>query len=109
MPRVAVEVELSTNERRQLSQWAKMGPRALAVRSKIILLASQGLRNDQIVARLRGTKHAATRNTVSTWRQNFARLGLRAFGRQASKPDNFVKRGARRSVKKRSAARAHTG
>ena len=67
---VAVEVVLSEAERERLESWARRGKsaQALALRSRIVLAAAEGLKNTEIVARL-SLDHA----TVRKWRNRFAR------------------------------------
>jgi transposase len=66
---VAVEIELSDVEREQLEAWARRrkSAQAVALRSRIVLLAAEGLRNTAIAERL-----AVTRPTVTRWRSRFA-------------------------------------
>ena len=51
---IAVEVVLSESEREQLESWARRGKsaQALALRSRIVLAAAEGLKNTEIAARL---------------------------------------------------------
>jgi transposase len=67
---IAVEVVLSEAERERLESWARRGKsaQALALRSRIVLAAAEGLKNTEIVARL-SLDHA----TVRKWRNRFAR------------------------------------
>jgi transposase len=69
----AVEVVLSPDERQQLEAWARRptSAQALAQRSRIVLLAAEGLKNTEIAARL-----GLARDTAATWRRRYARLGL---------------------------------
>jgi len=66
---VAVAVELSDDEREQLEAWARRrsSAQALALRSRIVLLAAAGLKNTEIAERL-----AVTRPMVTKWRSRFA-------------------------------------
>jgi transposase len=66
---VAVVIELSDEERAQLESWARRGTsaQALAQRSRIVLLAAEGLKNTEIAERL-GIKRA----TAARWRSRFA-------------------------------------
>jgi DNA-binding NarL/FixJ family response regulator len=50
----AVEIELSDEERVQLRAWARRptSAQALAQRSRVVLLAAEGLNNTEIAARL---------------------------------------------------------
>jgi DNA-binding NarL/FixJ family response regulator len=51
---VAVAIELSDDERAQLVGWARRrtSAQALAQRSRIVLLAAEGLKNTEIAERL---------------------------------------------------------
>ena len=51
---VAVAIELSDDERAQLESWARRrsSAQALALRSRIVLLAAEGLKNTEIAERL---------------------------------------------------------
>jgi len=64
-----VEVVLSSDEREQLEAWARRptSAQALAQRSRIVLLAAEGLKNTQIAERL-----GLARDTAATWRRRFA-------------------------------------
>jgi transposase len=66
---VAVFIELSDDERAQLESWARRrtSAQALAQRSRIVLLAAEGLKNTEIADRL-GIK----RTTAGIWRSRFA-------------------------------------
>jgi transposase len=66
---VAVELVLSDDERSQLRAWARRpkSAQALALRSRIVLAAGEGLSNTQIAERF-----AISRVTVSKWRNRFA-------------------------------------
>jgi transposase len=70
---VPVAVELSDAERAQLESWARRrtSAQALALRSRIVLLADEGLNNTQIAQRLAIDVKAARR-----WRNRFAQLRL---------------------------------
>jgi transposase len=70
---VAVRVVLTDAEREQLQAWARRpkSAQALALRSRIVLAASEGLGNTQVAQRL-GVK----RDTVRKWRDRFAASGL---------------------------------
>ena len=64
----AVEVLLSDGEREQLEAWARRrkSAQALAVRSRVVLAAAEGLKNTQIAERL-GIRRA----TAAKWRTRF--------------------------------------
>jgi transposase len=68
-----VPIELSVEERDQLEAWSRRrtSAQALAVRSRIVLAAADGLNNTEIAARL-----GIHRNVAGKWRQRFARYRL---------------------------------
>jgi transposase len=68
-PNVAVAIELSDDERAQLRAWTRRrtSAQALAQRSRIVLLAAEGLTNTEIADRL-----GISRNMALTWRARFA-------------------------------------
>jgi transposase len=70
---VAVAVELTPGERAQLESWARRrtSAQALAQRSRIVLLAAEGLKNTEIAERL-----GVDRGVAAKWRARFARDGL---------------------------------
>ena len=65
---VVVSIELSDAEREQLESWSRRQTtaNALAQRSRIVLLAGDGLRTGEIADRL-----GVHRNTVAKWRRRF--------------------------------------
>ena len=65
----AVPIELSVDERSQLESWARRrnSAQALAQRSRIVLLAAEGLKNVEIARRL-----GVHRPMVTKWRNRFA-------------------------------------
>lgn len=65
----AVRIELSADERSQLESWARRrtSAQALAQRSRIVLLAAEGLKNVEIAQRL-----GVHRPMVTKWRNRFA-------------------------------------
>ena len=69
----AVVIELSEDERARLESWSRRRTtaQALALRSRIVLAAADGLSNLEIAERL-----AVSRQTVSKWRNRFAELRL---------------------------------
>jgi len=69
----AVEIELSDDERSQLEAWSRRhtSAQALAQRSRVVLLAAEGLRNIEIAQRL-----GVHRTMVTRWRNRFARYRL---------------------------------
>ena len=70
---VAVAIELDEAERAQLEGWARRpkSAQALALRSRIVLAADEGLKNTEIAERL-GIAHGSVRK----WRNRFAEHGL---------------------------------
>jgi transposase len=73
MPKRAVEVVLSDEDRRVLERWARRpkSSQALALRCRIVLAAAEGELSQDIAARL-----GCTNSTVGKWRGRFARRGL---------------------------------
>ena len=71
--RVAVEIELSAEQRARLERVAssRSSARRLAERSRIVLLAADGLNNQAIA-----TEVGLDQNTVSRWRRRFAESGF---------------------------------
>src|SRR6266550_9224446 len=70
---VAVPIELSEEERAQLESWARRrtSAQALAQRSRVVLLAAEGLNNTEIAGRL-----GVHRPMVRKWRSRFAEYRL---------------------------------
>jgi transposase len=70
---VAVSIELTDQERARLEAWARRRKtsQALAMRSRIVLLAADGLKNTQIAERL-----GVGRPMVTKWRNRFAEQRL---------------------------------
>ncbi|MCA1699084.1 MAG: IS630 family transposase [Actinobacteria bacterium] len=66
---VAVQIVLSAEEREQLESWTRRrtSARALALRSRIVLAAGDGLKNSEIAERL-----GVSRPMVTKWRSRFA-------------------------------------
>jgi DNA-binding NarL/FixJ family response regulator len=66
---VAVVIELSEHERLQLEAWTRRrtSAQALALRSRIVLAAAEGLRNTEIAERL-----GINRAMAAKWRSRFA-------------------------------------
>jgi transposase len=79
MPRVA-RLSLSERQRAVLEKWSRGGstPYRLVVRSRIILLASQGYSDRRIARRLR-----INPITVARWRSRFLVLGTEGIRREA--------------------------
>ena len=71
--RVAVAIELSAAERRELESLTRRRKTAqgLARRARIVLLAAEGLENKLIASQL-----GASKDTVGKWRRRFAERGL---------------------------------
>src|SRR4051794_887831 len=65
---VLAPVELSTAERSQLESWTRRrtSAQALALRSRIVLLAADGLSNTEVAGEL-----GVHRNMVAKWRSRF--------------------------------------
>ena len=74
--RVAQTITLTDEARATLTKWARgrSTPARLVQRAKIVLAAAEGLESKEIAAQLGGT-----RRTVGTWRNRFAKAGLRGF------------------------------
>ena len=68
-PNVAVGIELSEHERARLEAWTRRrtSAQALAQRSRIVLLAAEGLKNTEIAERLE-----INRAMAAKWRSRFA-------------------------------------
>jgi transposase len=68
-PNIAVQIELSEDERAQLEAWTRRrsSAQALAQRSRIVLAAAEGLKNTEIAERV-----GVSRNMAATWRSRFA-------------------------------------
>jgi transposase len=78
--RKAPTIELSESERRTLEAWSRgrRTPVRQAVRAKVVLLASEGLENQEIAARL-----GVSRPTVGLWRRRFSEAGTSGIERDA--------------------------
>ena len=87
-------IKLSAEERRILSERARKYtlPYFNVVRAKIILLAAEGLRNDEIATRL-----DVGRDVVSQWRKRFFENRLPGLeeGARSGRPRVFPPRGRR--------------
>src|SRR5215208_7205780 len=72
-PNVAVAIELSDQERLRLEAWTRRrtSAQALALRSRIVLLAAEGLKNTEIAERL-----GVNRAMAAKWRSRFAEYRL---------------------------------
>jgi transposase len=86
-------IELSDEQRRVLEARARKYtlPYREVVRAQMVLLAAQGLGNDEIAARLN-----TRREVVSMWRKRFFREGLAGLEERPrrGKPPAFPPRGA---------------
>ncbi len=94
MPRSSpYRIELAEEERRILAARARKYtlPYREVVRAQMVLLAAQGLRNDQIAARLN-----TRREVVSLWRKRFFDQGLAGLEERPrrGRPPAFPPRGA---------------
>src|SRR5579863_786667 len=81
--RVAKTVVLTEEQRAQLQRWARgrSTPARLVLRAKIVLLAAEAKRNDEIAIEL-----GCTRRTVGTWRQRFVDAGVSGIEKDAPRP-----------------------
>ncbi len=81
--RIAPTVNLSQTDQHQLETHARSRrcPVRLLERVRIILLAAQGLRNDQI-----GQKLHTTRQTVARWRNRYIQHGWAGIEKDAPRP-----------------------
>ena len=81
--RVAVEIVLSDEEARELSRLSKSRSISvrLAERSRIVLLASNGMTNEEI-----GDELGITRQKAGRWRKRYAERGLEGIRRDAPRP-----------------------
>jgi transposase len=68
-----VPIELTEGEREQLESWSRRhsSAQALALRSRIVLTAAEGLNSTEVAARLN-----IKRDTAAKWRRRFARYRL---------------------------------
>ncbi len=91
----AVVIELSDDERARLEAWSRRRStaQALALRSRIVLAAADGLSNSQIAER-----EGVSRPTVTKWRNRFERSRLEGLldeprpGRPRTVSDEQVER-----------------
>jgi transposase len=81
--RIAVAIELTESEREYLTKLARSGKSEgrLAERAKIVLLASQGLENQQI-----GLALGLSRQKVGRWRDRYAKSGFSGIEKDAPRP-----------------------
>ena len=94
--RVAVEIVLSDDEARELSRISKSRSVSvrLAERSRIVLLASQGMTNEEI-----GDELGVTRQKAGRWRDRYAESGLEGISRDAPRPGRNPKISAHKVAK----------
>jgi hypothetical protein len=95
MPRHSpYQIDMSDDERQALEARARAytSPYCEVIRAKIVLLAAQGLRNDEIAQRL-----DTPRQVVSKWRKRFyeQRLAGLADLPRGGRPPGFSPRGGR--------------
>ena len=78
--RVAKVITLTSEERAKLTKWSRgrSTPARLVLRSKIVLAAAEGRRNDEIAAELN-----CTRRTVGVWRNRFVEQRLEGIEQDA--------------------------
>lgn len=81
--RVAPPVVVDESVRRKLEQQARgrSTPARVVMRSRIVLLAAEGLQNNQIAAQL-----GIAARTVALWRGRFVKLGLGGLLKDADRP-----------------------
>lgn len=81
--RVAVKIELTSEQRQQLEAAARSRslPLRIVERARIVLLAAQGLQNEEIARQL-----SMSRFKVSRWRQRYARHGFAGIVQDAPRP-----------------------
>ena len=80
--RVAAEVRLSKEARRKLEKWATRRSTSVRLRerSRIVLMAGEGLTNKEIAAEL-----GQDRNKVGRWRKRYAQGGWKAIERERAR------------------------
>ena len=83
MEKPAVPITLTTHQQALLEQWtrASTSSQRLVRRSRIVLLAAQGVANAEIARTL-----GVTREQVIRWRQRFVDLGPEGLGKDAPRP-----------------------
>jgi transposase len=83
-----MSINLAETERKRLESFARGRSTSvrLAERSRIVLLASKGLENREIGARL-----CITRQKAGRWRSRYARLGMAGIEKDAPRPGRFPK------------------
>jgi transposase len=83
MSRTAPSITLDAAERRTLESWARSRslPHRQVCRAKIVLMASDGMTNQDIAATLR-----QSRPTIQLWRERFLALRLAGLEKDAPRP-----------------------
>ena len=83
--RIAATIELSARERKRLQQnvQSRTTPMRLIERSKILLLADEGVTNQMIASRL-----GIPENKVGRWRNRYAEGGLKAIEKDRPRGGN---------------------
>ncbi|HSP07418.1 MAG TPA: IS630 family transposase [Acidobacteriota bacterium] len=83
MSRIAAPITLSAEERTTLEEWSKGRKVAVRVaqRSRVIVMAAEGIENKAIAARLR-----ISRPTVQLWRERFLALRKEGLEKDAPRP-----------------------
>ena len=78
-PNVAVAIELSDDQRARLEAWTRRrtSAQALAQRSRIVLLAAEGLKNTEIAERLGVSRNMAMLRICTRTRDPSSRPGTR--------------------------------
>jgi transposase len=81
--RVAVPIKVNDTDRTQLISWSRgrSTPHRLVLRSKIVLMASEGLQNREIAEKLHAHK-----DVVGKWRNRFALQGMQGIIKDAPRP-----------------------
>jgi transposase len=83
MSRTAASIVLSVEERLELERWARGRslPLRQVQRARIVVMAADGVRNQDIARRLR-----VSRPTVQLWRERFLTLRLKGLEKDAPRP-----------------------
>ena len=83
--RVAMQIALSTEDRRKLDKWAssRSTPVRLRERSRIVLMAAEGLTNKEIAVEL-----GIDANKVGRWRTRYAKEGSSAIEKERPRGAN---------------------
>ena len=97
--RVAVKIELSEAERKRLQRWSRS--RSVAVRlrerSRMVLMAADGMTNKAIAEVLRTDE-----NKVGRWRRRFAEEGLKGIAKERPRGGNHGGKCSKAQAKLRS-------